>query len=414
MKHPSLLTAMAALGAVAAPGLAVAAPQAAAPIQVQHGQATLFQAPAALERVAVSDPKVANVRVLSDRQVLIQGLLPGTTTMMVWLKGRAPVSHTVKVELDLAGMQAQLRDVTGNQKLRVAYSGRSVLLSGDAPTAAQRAMAEQVIGAYGHPVVNLVQVPQGNDQVAIDVHVLELSKSAALSMGLTYGGGEITDIANGVRKYIFKPWELMTGEQTPGRINTFSQLDFLAVKIEALQRRGEAKLLAHPTLVAMDGGTAKFLAGGEIPIPVQQALGQTTILWKEFGVRLEIKPIVQPSGRIQLAVAPEVSSLDFANGLKQATFTIPALKTRRAETQVMLAANETLVLGGLMNRESNRNWEMIPGLGDLPVIGELFKSRRFQESETELAILVTPRLVKSEVGQAPPGKLPALKREWER
>jgi pilus assembly protein CpaC len=205
----------------------------------------------------------------------------------------------------------------------------------------------------------------------------------------------------------------MTGEATTGQLNTFGTLDFLAAKLQALQNRGEAKLLARPTLVTTDGGTAHFLAGGEIPIPIQQALGQTTIMWKEFGVRLEVQPSLLGDGRVALTVKPEVSSLDFTNGLKQGSFTVPALRTRRADTQVVLGASETLMLGGLMNAEQSRGYDMLPGLGDVPVLGELFKSRSFQDNQSELAIMVTPRLLGPSASRELPGRLPAVGHELE-
>jgi pilus assembly protein CpaC len=163
--------------------------------------------------------------------------------------------------------------------------------------------------------------------------------------------------------------------------------------------------------VTTDGGTARFLAGGEVPIPVAQALGQTTVMWKEFGVRLEVQPTRLADGRINMSVKPEVSSLDFANGLKQANFNIPAVRTRRADTQVVLAPDEILMLGGLMDAEQSRAYQQLPGLGDLPIIGELLKSRKFQDQQTELAILVHPHMIAPDGQPHYPGKLPETQKE---
>lgn len=344
------------IAAFLAPLPAVVAVAADERVEVTVGRSQLLATAVPLERVAVSDPKVAGVKVISNRQIMVQGLSPGVTTLIVWTKDGGTRSYDVRVA-------------------REAHSG----------------------------------------QVAIDVHVLELAKSAGLNLGVTVGGGETTTVENGVRKYVFKPGDFMIGEQTPGGFpNNIGGLDFLAARIAALQSRGEAKLLARPTLVTVDGGTAKFLAGGEIPIPIPQALGVTTIAWKEFGVRLEIQPTINPNGSITLVVKPEVSSLDYANGLKLATITIPSIKTRRIETVVSLYPRETLMLGGLMSAEQNRSWDGLPGLADIPIIGELFRSRRFSDNETELAILVTPRMVSRSDPTTLPGRLPEVQRDLER
>lgn len=383
-------------------------------LEVLAGRSKVVAAIGQLERVAISNPGIADIKVVGGRQVLVQGLKPGTTTLMMWTKQGQAKSYDVTVGLDAAQVQRQVRVLTGNDKLSVMHNGHAFLLSGDAEAIAQRELAEKIVSAYGGPVVNLVQLPQRREQIQIDVHVVELTKTAMLNLGFVVGSGEVTDVQNGIRRYIFKPGQMNLGEMTTGSPSTISQLDFLAARLDLLQRRGEAKLLAQPRLVTTDGGTAKFLAGGEIPIPIQQALGQTTITWKEFGVRLDIQPTLSAGNRITLAVKPEVSSLDFVSGVKLNTFTVPALKTRRAETTVVLGAQETLMLGGLINNEHSRNWDQIPFIGDIPIIGELVRNRAFQESQTELAILVTPRLVVPDDQPRLPGRLPAVRDELSR
>lgn len=418
MKKLFLASALAAAVTAALPTIALA--QSASQvsnveaIELLAGRSKVVAAPGALERVAISNPKIADLKVVNGRQILLQGLAPGVTTLMVWTKQGQAKSYDVTVGLDAASVQRQVRALTGNSRFTVAHNGSAFLLSGEADAIPQRELAEKIVASYGSPVVNLVQLPQRRDQIQIDVYVVELSKSAALNFGYTLGGGEITSLADGIKKYIFKPGNVAFGEATTGNIGTFSQIDFIAGQLNLLQKRGEAKLLAQPKLVTTDGGTARFLAGGEIPIPIQQALGQTTITWKEFGVRLEIQPTLGAGGRITLAVKPEVSSLDFVSGVKLNNFTIPALKTRRAETTVQLAPQETLMLGGLIDNERNHNWNQLPFLGDIPLLGELFKDRAFQDNQTELAILVTPRLVAPDVTTTAPGRLPAVQQDLTR
>ena len=375
------------------------------------GRSKLINTTSAFERVAVSDPAIADVQVVSGRQVMVRALKPGITSLIVWTKGSGAVPYEIEVGVDARTIERQIRTSSGNDHFRVAFNGHAIVVSGAAATLHQREAAEKVAASYGFPVVNLVQAPNRREQIQIDLMVIELAKSSGLNLGAVIGGGEIQDVSNGIRKIVFKPGEVMTGLANGVDPASFSPFDLLTMRVEALAKRGEAKLLARPTLVTSDGGTAKFLAGGEVPIPVAQGLGQTSIQWKEFGVRLEAQPTITNDGRVALTVKPEVSSLDFANGLKQQSFTVPAIRTRRAETQVVLAPSETLMLGGLMSNEHSRGWEQLPGLGDIPILGELFKSRRFQDQQTELAILVTPRLISPDAREKAPNRLPGVKKE---
>jgi pilus assembly protein CpaC len=397
--------------------LLMAAPAAAettsggATLTLMVGKSHLFTTPSGFERVAVSDPKVADVRVISDKQLLIQALKPGDATIFVWTKQSGAVSYELHVGLDTKAVQQQVRSITGNDAIKVDFNGSSFILSGPTQSAVQREEAEKIAAGSGAPVINLLAMPQRREQIKVELVVVELSKTGLLNLGVSPGGGETTGINNGIRQFTFKPGSINLGEAQPNSLSSFGPLDTLMAQIQLLQTKGEAKLLARPTLTTIDGGTAKFLAGGEIPIPVSQALGVTTIAWKEFGVRLEVTPTITTDGRIAMSCKPEVSSLDYANGLKQASFTIPSLKTRKADTQVVLAANETLMIGGLMNNEDNKTWDQIPGIGDIPIIGELIKSRRFQNNQTELAIFVTPRLVTADNDSTPSTNLDKVQKD---
>ena len=379
-------------------------------IEIVAGRSTVFASGGNLNRVAVGDPRVADVKVINQRQLVLQAHAPGTTSLIVWTRDGKSRTFDVEVNLDAAAVERQVRRHIGSDDVRVSYNGGSWLLSGLASNA-QRAAAEKLVATYGQPVVNLIQSTTRREQIAIDVHVVELSKTALLNFGYAVGGGEVTGVSNGVRNYVFKPGNVMTGEATAGNPASWGTIDFLAARIDALQRRGEARLLARPTLVTIDGGTAKFLAGGEVPIPIQQALGVTTVAWKEFGVRLEVNPSLGRDGTIALGVKPEVSSLDYDAGLKQANFTIPAIKTRRAETVVALASGETLMLGGLINASQARGWDGLPFIADVPVIGELFRSRRWLDDQSELAIMVTPRVISPGTPSRLPGHLGEVERD---
>lgn len=406
----AIIAILAAMLATQLPAIA----QGARDVHLNAGQSQLIGTSDPLTRVAVADPKVADVKVISNHQVLLQGIKPGTTTLYVWTRSGLAAAYDISIGLDSASVQKQVRELTGNDSLKVAFNGNGFLITGEPTSQTQKDLAEKIVASYNQPVLNLTNVIQAREQISIDVDVLELSRTAALNLGTRVGGGQPTNSDPNLRQYVFKPGEMQFGEAATGHINTFGQLDFLSLQLQAMQQRGEAKLLAHPTLVTTDGGKASFLAGGEVPIPIQQALGQTTIMWKEFGVRLEVAPTRLPDGRIRMAVKPEVSSLDFADGLKQSSFTVPAIKTRRADTQVILAPDETLMLGGLMDADQSRAYDLLPGIGQIPILGELFKSRQFQDNQTELAILVRPHLVTPAPKPSLPGDLPAVNSEMQK
>jgi pilus assembly protein CpaC len=165
--------------------------------------------------------------------------------------------------------------------------------------------------------------------------------------------------------------------------------------LQALFKNGAAKLLAKPTMVTTSGAKADILVGGEVPVPIQQALGTTTVTWKEFGIKLGVEPVLQREGNLRMKVNSEVSNLDYANAVVVGQSTIPAINTRKANTDVVLKTGESLVIGGLLQATENENVDKLPFLGDIPILGNLFKSKRFQRQDTELRIIVTPRHVVS-------------------
>ncbi|HEY9722299.1 MAG TPA: pilus assembly protein N-terminal domain-containing protein [Oscillatoriaceae cyanobacterium] len=363
-------------------------------VSLLNGRSRLLSLEGNLVRVAVSDPAVSDVRVISKHEVLLQAQHPGTTTLFAWTSDGAVHNYNVHVGLDAAAVAHEIHAITGNDALKVDYNGNAFLLSGPARSVAERTTAEKIAASYGAKVVDLIPVPQDGNQIAIDVNVVELSKNANLNLGVEFGSNQAAagGANNGAN---YTQGQLDFGESQAGSLSTFSQFDALMARLHALESRGEAKELARPTLVTVDGGKATFLAGGEVPIPVSQALGQTSIDWKQFGVSLQVQPALLPDGRIDLTVNPEVSSLDYSNGLKTGSVQVPAIKTRRAETQVILAPRQTLMLGGLLSSDQTHDYDQLPGIGDLPILGELFKSRSFQEHQTQLAIFVTPRLIKA-------------------
>ncbi|MBC7545049.1 MAG: type II and III secretion system protein family protein [Candidatus Sericytochromatia bacterium] len=371
-------------------------------LHVILGRSEVVQMPEAITRVAISDPSIADVVVLPDREVLINGKAGGVTSLMVWTRsGRR--TYEVSVGQDLQGLLPALTQITGSHDLSVTMANGTVILQGTVRTARLKALAERVAGTYATRIISELAI-QAGEQIQVSIRVLEITKTANKELGVTWGTRHVTDVKNGVEQFLFQP--LQGALQEGGPLAALTGLgglfrDPLSVKIDLLVRENKARLLARPTLVANSGSTAKFLAGGEIPIPVQQALGMTTILWKEYGIRLETEPTLLDDGRIQLKLKPEVSSLDFNNGITINNFRVPALRTRKAETEVRLAPMESLALGGLIASEEAHNVTKLPGLGDIPILGELFKSHQFLNGDSELMIIVTPQLVQATRAEPP-------------
>ena len=371
-------------------------------LQVTLGRSEVIQVQETITRVAITDPTIADVVVLPDREVLVNGKTGGVTSLMVWTKTGRQL-YQVTVGQDLAGLLPTLTKITGSSDLAVSNANGTVILQGTVRTPQLKALAERVANTYAAKVISELAVPP-SEQIQVSIRVLEISKTATKELGITWGTRHVTDVKNAVETYVFQPLQGVFQEGGPlaalaGLGGLFR--DPLSMQLDLMVKDNKARLLARPILVANSGATARFLAGGEIPIPVQQALGMTTILWKEYGIRLETEPTLLEDGRIQLKLKPEVSSLDFTNGITINNFRVPALRTRKAETEVRLAPNESLALGGLISSEEAHNVTKLPGLGDIPILGELFKSHSFLNGDTELMIIVTPQMVRASQTEVP-------------
>ena len=389
-----------------------------------------------LGRVAVSDPRVVGAVPVSTGELLLTARAPGKATVYVW-EGR---SRLVVYAVAVVPGQDPFRDVrralatlfpdatitvTEVRGARAAPpAGASpplaaapppglpayptpsrpdmpppapqaavgtggVVLSGVVETQMDRAKAEDVARAFVPIVVNLLTVRRPV-QLALRVEVVELSRSGQDALGISWGGGQQTpgaapSLNGGVYNLQVLP---VPGVAANG-------LDLLIAQLTALSQQGRAKLLARPDLVVLAGRSASLLLGGQVPVPVAGVNGTVTVEYKDFGVILTARPEYQDDGRVFLEITPEVSTLDFTDAVKVSGFTIPALRVRRARTMVAMRSGETLVLGGLLQRDDAELIQKIPLLGDLPVIGALFRSRSFQRRESDLVILVTPQLVEA-------------------
>jgi pilus assembly protein CpaC len=396
-------------------------------VMVVTGGSTVVKTDFPITRIAINNPAVADATVVDPRQLLVDGKTAGTVSLIVWGAGQQLVQYEITVYPPTPALQRQFKQLFPNEDIQVSVSDEAVVLSGRASTnaVALRAMEIAEKSSSKHKVINMLDLPGGteNQQVMLQVRVAEVARRALTEFGVSLFTG-----ASGYKDWVGRTstqqfaapgFEGTVGPQLPGATQandgklTFS--DFLnlfvfntkydvGAVVTALKSRGFFQSLAEPTLIAYNGQEASFLAGGEIPVPIAQGganAGAISVSYKEFGVRLTFRPTIA-GDVIRMKVKPEVSQLDFANGITLQGFRIPALSTRRAETDVELRDGQSFAIGGLMNNMAQSDRAGIPGLSDLPIIGHLFKSRADRKEQTELVVIITPRLVRPMNAGQPP------------
>jgi len=395
------------------------------------GESTIVRAPWATVRVAVTDPTIANVEVLTPQQVLLQGLKVGSTDLIIWSEDESQVRQwKVQVRLDTASFKAKLDEFFPDASLAVSQSGETLIVSGLLHRTEQATQLNALLEKSRIPYVDMTSVA-GVQQVQLQIRVAEVSRVALRAMGMSYfqtdddwfagmRGVSSTGATNSSID-IGVPSGTTAGDGLPFQFNEDvsagsvvsifagfpnSNFEFF---LQALAENQALRILANPTLVALSGEQASFLAGGEFPIPVVQGGGggtggnAVTIQYREYGVRVAFRPVVLGDGAIRLTAAPEVSDLSDAGAVTIQGFRVPALITRKAETTLELNSGQTFAMAGLLQHKTEAINSRIPGLGDLPVLGPLFRSVRYQRNETELVVLVTASLVEPmSLATAPP------------
>lgn len=366
-------------------------------VVLQVGQSRLITSPVPLAQAVIGNPEVADLKLLSSQRVLVLGIRPGTTNLMLRPKDADTTAVlSVSVNFDRNGIKRKIAEaLPAEERIEVRDSNDKVILSGQASSAAALEMALAIARSFvpEASVVNLMQV-SGSQQVMLEARVAEISRSSMKDLGIN------TAILDHDGKWSFASGLPLTNPfGALGYLDVDgSPFDSLAVTLEALEKKGLAKTLAEPNLVALSGQEANFLAGGEIPIPVAQSAGlanTVTVEYKEFGVGLRFTPTVLDRDRINLKLVSEVSALDPTNSFNIGSgITVPALSTRRAGTSVELGDGQSFAIAGLMQSNMKNAISQFPFLGNVPVLGALFRSTDFQREETELVIIVTARLVK--------------------
>ncbi|WP_420813265.1 type II and III secretion system protein family protein [Pararobbsia silviterrae] len=368
----------------------VASPRASSVLNLVVGVQQSLTVGTSLARVAIGDPDIADVMVMRGGpagSLLLIAKAPGQTSLLVWPRDASePRRYTVNV------VGAAARALADPNGATVSAAGTSTLISGASPSMVshERAVsaAKTMTGKEGS-VVDQSSIAV-SPVVQVDVKVVEFSRSLLKEIGINFqkmGSGFSYGIAN--------PGTTSTDSPIASAFNLIANWSSrgLTGSLSVLEDDGLSRVLAEPTLVALSGQSANFLAGGEVPIPVPQGLGSTAIEYKPYGVGLTLTPTVLGPNRIALKVAPEASDLDFAHGVTISGVSVPAILTRRADTTVELGDGESFVIGGLIDRETITSVDKVPFLGDLPVIGAFFKSLNYQQTDKELVIVVTPHLV---------------------
>lgn len=367
-------------------------------ITISQGSTARLINPDSIATVAVADSTIANPVILSPYEMLINGISVGSTSLIIWGRSGGVSIYSVNVTADVESLQHQIDDLFPGAGLSVTATGTSVVLSGEVRDPAVVRKALELADNQGIPVVNNVDAP-APEQILLHVEFAEVSRSMLRELG-----GDLMRILN-PRDLgdAVDEGDLMVETLSDGFVTLLIEGDGarLDAVIRALKTTGEYQSLAEPNLVTREGEEASFLAGGEFPFPSIQAgggggTGAVTIDWREFGIRLNFTPSVTNSGNIRLRVAPEVSSLDFANGLTFQGYQIPALLSRKVSTDVELRPGQTLAIGGLMDNTLITDVEKIPVLGDIPILGFFFRQKKDRQNRTELLVLVTPHILDPE------------------
>jgi pilus assembly protein CpaC len=374
-------------GAVAFPAAAQVQPPGV--VTVARGQAALLAQPRPVTRVNIADPAIADVDVMAGAlEVLVRGVGLGTTTLFVWDAAGMRRTYTIEVTADASALERTLQALFPAEQVQITAVGNMVILTGRVSSSQIAQQIRSLAEGTGAQVVDNLASPAA-PQIMLQVRIAEISRNAIREFGTQLSARNPQDITGSGGD-----WLIETMSEGIMRLLMLEPGASIEAVLRGFRTTGEIRTLAEPNLIALDGATASFLAGGEFPFPMAQGeFGRVTVQWREFGVRLNFVPTIMPGGAIRLRVAPEVSSLDFSTGLVISGFAIPSMLTRKAETTIELREGQTFAIAGLLDNNTLETVTRLPVLGDLPIIGSLFRSRSRREDRMELLVLVTPWLV---------------------
>ena len=401
------------------------------PMKLSVGRSVILDRASDVARISISNPDVVDAVAVTTREILVNAKSAGLSTLVIWSKTGTRNMYAVSVERDLDPVRRLLKDTFPDEAIEVRVDRDALALVGHASNQAVAERATALVAPLAKTVVNNLQVvPPGADrQIVLRVKFAELSRNVETSFGVNL-------LSTGA---LNTPGRITTGQFTSGNpsqltgtipghptgtTSTFSLSDALNIfafrpdlnlgaVIRDLETRGLLQILAEPNLVTTNGKEASFLAGGEFPVPVLQpgSSGSVTIQFREYGIRLTFLPQVTAHKTIKMHVKPEVSTIDVANGVVFNGFNIPALATRRIETDVELGEGQSFVIGGLLDDRVRESLSSVPGLSHLPILGALFKSRDITRTKTELLVMVTPEATYP-LSPADPKPLPRMPKEF--
>ena len=411
-------------------------------ISLVEGRGHLLTFSKDLTKVVVAEPKIADAVVISPREVMVNAKGPGHTTVLVWAEGGDPEQYEVAVskdDTDWDNFRKQMLDAVAGSTVSVTGSGETIVLAGMVKTADDVKRLQGMAQTRAKNVINLLKAPPPPEprQILLQVKFADVDRVALTQVGFNLFSLNPKMVGETSTQQYTAP--RFSQVQTTGPTTTSNSVNFsdllnlfvfrpdlnIGATIAALQQRNLLQILAEPNLLCLEGKDASFLAGGSFPFPTITTTptgGSTapviTVQFKPFGVKLDFTPTVTNDGKIDLKVAPEVSSLDYTNAVTLDGFTIPALSQRRAETEVVLHDGESFAIAGMINNQVVETLDKVPGLGSLPILGRLFQSRSTQKSTDELLVVITPRFVKplspeerAKLPEMPSAFLPTVQQE---
>lgn len=424
-RGPATLLAVSAILSLLAPAWAQGGAE---EIRVTLGRSVVIDYPEDVSRISTSNPEVVDYVPVSTREILLHARGVGSATLVIWAKSGQRNFYNVNVEMNLEPLRKLLRETFPGEDIQVSAARESVSLNGTVSNAAVADRATALLQGVSKNVVNNLRVKPApaDKQVLLRVKFAELNRNQLQQFGLNLVSTGATNTPGIVTTGQFSPPRPGILEGTiPGSLaGTSSQFTLtdalnvfafrpdlnLAATLRALQQQGFLQILAEPNLLTSNGKEASFLVGGEFPVPVLQGganAGAVTVQFREFGIRLTFTPNLTENETLKMYVKPEVSTIDIANAITLSGFTIPALATRRVESNIELAPGQSFVIGGLIDDRTTENLSRIPGLASIPLLGALFRSRSENRSKTELIVLVTPEIVEP-ASAADPKLLPHM------
>jgi pilus assembly protein CpaC len=378
-------------------------------LELVVGKSVILRSPVKVKRVSVAAPEVADFTLVSPYEIYITGKAAGITNLTLWQNKQVRLFYDLEVSYDISRLKQKLNQILpAETDLRVLATHDSITLSGKVSSLANLSQAKAMAEAFApkNKVINLVQVA-GVHQVMLEVRVAEMSRSLGKRIGFNFAfhtrGGDFGVSTLGGLTSVVQPGNAALSAGPLGLFVSPAVNALFRFKdgnntwtgfVDALKEDGLVKILAEPTLLALSGQTASFLAGGEFPVPVPQGNDAVTIEYKRFGAELHFTPTVLSENKISIIVAPSVSELDFSTAVRFGGFVVPGLRKRAASTVVELGDGQSFMIAGLISETIRDSLAKFPILGDIPILGALFRSRQFQKNETELIIIVTPHLVK--------------------